>query len=445
MTSREILDSVRRRQRAIEEVADDALALIDAAEAYGAIAWRWDDRVREVARAADARLRAGGAVRPLEGIPVTVKELLPVEGQPWDQGSAVFQGLRAPATATLALRLEAAGAIIIAGTSAAELGALPTTENARGACVNPHDPKRTAGGSSGGAAVCASLGIAMNHGSDGGGSIRIPAACCGVVGLKPSLGRVTAGPLSGDGWGGLSVNGSLTPTVEDAAMFLAAVSGPTPSDPPRVPLPRRPFPEAVGDRTSRRIAVAFSRGGLDISSEAREATSRAADALADAGHEVTQDSPDLDPLEEGFGIVSTIGIGATLVPPERIGDLLPRTRQIWQDARSVQATELMRALESLAVHGREVMAFFERYDALLTPTLEGPAPILGTLGRDAANAWEDYKVFLQWTWPCNATGQPAISVPFGHSDRLPLGVQLAGRKGDEWSLIALAAELERRS
>lgn len=439
----ETLAAIRRRERPIADVVSDALAIIDQAETFGAIAWRCDDDARATGTAADARLASGGAIRPLEGIPFTVKELLPVEGRTWDQGSAVFAGLRAPATATLVRRLEAAGAILVAGTASAELGALATTENVRGACSNPADPTRTSGGSSGGAAVCAALGLPLNHGSDGGGSVRIPAACCGVVGVKPSRGRVTSGPLSGDGWGGLSVNGALTSTVADAARFLDAVCGRAHDDPCQMPPPDRPFLEAARSSKRLRVAVAFARPGLAVDASAVAATRRAADMLAAAGHHVVEAAPNLDPLEEGFGVISQVGIGSTPVPPDRLVDLLPRTRELWQQAQSVNATVLMRALESVAIYSRVVDAFFAQHDVLLTPTLSGPAPLLGTLGADPETAWDDYRVFLQWTWPFNATGQPAISVPFGDTGGLPLGVQVVARKGEDWTALAIAAELER--
>jgi amidase len=408
----QVVSEVRRRGTSIEETTNRALELVDRAEGFGAITWRNDRRAIEDARRADARLAAGGAVRSLEGVPFTVNELLAVEGEIWDQGSAAFDGLKAPATSRIVDRLRAAGAILVAGTASAEFGALPTTENIRGACRNPHDPSRTSGGSSGGAAVCAWLGIPLDHGSDGGGSIRIPAGCTGVVGLKPTRGRVSAGPLSGDGWGGLSVNGPLAPTVREAALFLDAVSGPAGDDPSMAPQPLRRYIFAPTDRKRRRIGVAITRDGIGVEVAAEEATRRAADALSDAGHDVFEVEISLDALEEDFGTLSKVGIGATPIPPGAVEDLLPRVRQIWMSAQEVTGTQLIRALEGAAIRSRRVLERFAAFDALLTPTLSGPAPVLGELGADPERAWDQFRVFLQWTWPFNATGQPAISVPF---------------------------------
>ncbi|MFP5224674.1 MAG: amidase [Actinomycetota bacterium] len=442
MNSSEVVAKVRRRESSIEEITREALGLVDTAEGFGAITWRNDERALSDARDADQRLSFGAATRPLEGVPFTVKELLAVEGEVWDQGSAAFAGLKAPATSRIVDRLRAAGAILVAGTASAEFGALPTTENVRGACRNPNDPSRTSGGSSGGAAVCAWLGIPLDHGSDGGGSIRIPAACTGVVGLKPTRGRVSAGPLSGDGWGGLSVNGVLAPRVDDAAGFLDAVAGPAKDDPSMAPPPRRRFLFAAADRKPRRIGVAITRDGIGVEPSAERATRLAADTLADAGHDVFDVELNLDELEEGFGILSQVGIGATPIPADAADQLLPRVRHIWEAAQQVTGREVMRALEGTAIRSRRVLEAFARFDALLTPTLSGPAPMLGELGADPDRAWEDYRVFLQWTWPFNATGQPAITIPFGEVGGLPLGVQFVGHKGDEWSLLALGAELE---
>lgn len=423
-------------------ILEESLRAIDAADALGAIQWRDDDRARIAAKEASERFAAGTA-RPLEGIPWTAKELLPIEGIAGLFALEPYADVLPPGSAWLAERMLSLGAILVARTSSPELGALSTTENHRGVCRNPHDPSgiRSAGGSSGGAAVCASLGVApLNHGSDGGGSIRIPAATTGVVGLKPTRGRISRGPFSGDGWSGLSVEGPLTRSVRDAAWFLDLTHGARAGDPGPPPPPAEPFLRALHDRDRKRIALAVTRDGLGVTPAAEAAVRAAADALSDLGHEIIEDAPpELERLEEGFGKASSAGIGSMRLTPEQAATMRARVRHLWEDAQSITAVELLRALDGAQRQTRIIAAWFEGVDALLTPTLSSVAPVQAEM---MAWSWETLKVYLQWTWPFNVTGQPAISIPFGTDEGLPLGVQLVGSYGDEASVLALGAQLE---
>jgi amidase len=240
------------------EIVDEAFTRIDKLNpSVNAFAWLRTEAARAEARAAEQRIVSRSA-RILEGIPFTVKDLAPIEDGPTNRGSRAFEGHHEGFDAEMIRRLKDAGAILIGTTTASEFGNRPTTESDLfGATRNPWNLDRTSGGSSGGAAVSAALGIApLNQASDGGGSIRIPAACCGVFGLKPARARITLGPALGEDWGGLDVYGPITRTVADAALFLDVTAGPMTGDPYWAPPPVRSFLSAVDERHPLRIAVA---------------------------------------------------------------------------------------------------------------------------------------------------------------------------------------------
>ena len=428
------------------ELIDATFARIDKLNpAVNAFAWLRHDAAREDARAAEKRFAAGDA-RPLEAIPFTAKDLAAVADGPTNKGSRAFEGQRLGVDAGVVARLRAGGAILIGTTTASEFGNRPTTESALfGATRNPWNIERTSGGSSGGAAVAAALGIApLNHASDGGGSIRIPAACCGVFGIKPARARITLGPLLGEDWGGLDVTGPITRTVGDAALFLDETAGPTPGDPYWAPPPLKSFLSAVDERRPFNIAVAYERDGEAVDPECIAKVEETAALLRAMGHTVTETQPNFLPLEEPYLVVSTIGIGVLDLTPRQLDLLEPRTRVIFDAAREMKAVEYVRALNEMHLHARTVAGFFEEYDALLTPTLSRPAPPIGEIGKDVHGAWNDYRNWLCWTWPFNVTGQPAASVPAGFSSEgLPIGVQVVGRAADERTVLSLSAELER--
>lgn len=405
--------------------------------------------VREQARAdavaAAERLASGEPARPLEGVPFTSKDLHPNADGPTNLGSRAFEGWHAGFDTELIARMRALGAILVGTTASSEFGNRPTTEtDLFGPTRNPWDPSRTCGGSSGGAAVAAATGIApINLGSDGGGSIRVPAACTGVVGLKPARARIPLGPMTFESWGGLVCNGALTTGVHEQALFLDLLSGPMPHDPWSPPPPSEPWRAAIGRTRPCRIAVAFERDGEPVESETIAVVRATADALADLGHEVIEAQPDLSPLLPGYLTVAHVGLGVIPMTPEQIDLLEVRTRMVWEGAQTDLAVDYLRALNEMQVRSRAVLAFWDTFDVLLTPMLSRPAPPIGEIAADPERAWDDYRNWLCWSWPFNVTGQPALSIPGGMSSLgVPIGVQLVGGQHDEATILMLGAQLE---
>jgi amidase/aspartyl-tRNA(Asn)/glutamyl-tRNA(Gln) amidotransferase subunit A len=443
----DIARAVASKELSPVEVTEATLRRIEEVQPrVNAFAWV-RERALDDARAAEKRLQSGESARALEGVPFTAKDLAALADGPTNQGSRAFAGHVAGADAEVVARLKRAGAILVATTTSSEFGNRPTTESDLfGATRNPWDTARTSGGSSGGAAVSAALGVApINHGSDGGGSLRIPAFCCGVFALKPQRARVSLAPLMTEEWGGLDVYGAITRTVADNAAFLDAVSGYATGDPYWAPPPGDSFASATTEEPKRsRIAVAYERDGERIDAECERATRETAELLRALGHDVVEAQPDLLPLEEPYLVVSTVGIGVQDLTAEQLELLEPRTRVIVDAAAHVGAVKYARALKRMQLAAREVVRFWESFDLLLTPTLSKPAPPIGEMGADKDTAWDDYRNWLCWTWPFNCTGQPAANVPAGFTpDGLPLGVQLVGAPAAERTVLAVAAQLER--
>jgi amidase len=432
----ELAELYRARACSPVEVIEAALARIEKLNpVVNAFVWLRREAALEEARAAEKRFSAEQP-RRLEGVPFTAKDLTPIEDGPTNHASRAFEGRHEGYDAEIVRRLKADGAILIATTTASEFGHRPTTESALfGVTVNPWNTERTPGGSTGGGAVAAALGISpLNQGSDGGGSLRIPASCSGVFGLKPARGRIPLGPRRTEDWGGVSVYGPITRTVADAAMFLASTADDALA-----------FLDAADEMAPRKIAVAYERDGEKVDPETLDKVDETAALLRSLGHTVEEAAPNLLPLEQPYLTVSTYGIGEVELTNEQWELLEPRTQFIIEDAREISTEECARAKDELHARAREALTFFDSYDALLTPTLSRPAPPIGEIGGDVRDAWNrSYRNWLCWTWPFNATGQPAASIPAGFSsDGLPIGVQIVGRPADERTVIALAAELER--
>jgi amidase len=402
---------------------------------------------------------------PFKGVPFLLKDLgAAFAGQPLHLGMSYLKerDFRAPVDTYLAQRFRAAGLVTIGKTNTPELGILPTTEpRAYGPSRNPWDLERSTGGSSGGSAAAVAAGmVPIAHANDGGGSIRIPAANCGLVGLKPSRQRISEGPLVGDFMSGLSVELAVSRSVRDVAAILEAVHGPAPGDPYVAPPPLRPYTEEVGgDPGKLRIALwTETLIEQDADPEVVAAARAGAKALEGCGHEVEE--PDLSALQsidiiEPFLVRWAAGqaqaldqlgmVGGQPIGPE---DVEPLTWALAEIGRSRSAGEYLAAVGQHQVMSRIFAGIHESgFDLLLTPTLGEPPPMLGSFddsGSDPMKAFE--RAFLSgcFTAAFNATGQPAISLPLHWSeDGLPIGVQLVAPLGREDLLLRVASQLEQ--
>ncbi|UCE53010.1 MAG: amidase [Desulfobacterales bacterium] len=398
---------------------------------------------------------------PFCGVPFFLKDLGATEaGKPQEMGSLLAKGYVADTDAYLTNRFKAAGAIILGRTTTPERGLAATTESIlTGATSNPWDLSRIAGGSSGGSAAAVAAGIVpLAHASDGGGSIRIPAACCGLVGLKPSRGRISAGPEADERLFGLAQEFVVSRTVRDSAAMLDAVSKPAPGDPYVIIQPRRPYFEEIGAPTGT-LRIAFtveSWTGIEVNPEVADKTKGVARLCEVMGHEVEEAKPqfDLDPYFNALRVMwgSSLGFScdmlAKLLNRPIDGDHLePVTLKIYESSRKYSAADVIAARAALNVTRRQVGLFFQNYDLLLTPTVtQLPVP-LGTIDlnhEDGIEAWEyGTAQFNAFTNLGNATGLPAISLPLCQSeDGLPIGMQFMAGFGEEALLIRVAGAFE---
>ncbi len=402
---------------------------------------------------------------PFTGVPFLLKDLgAAFAGQPLHLGMGYLKELdfRAPLDTYLAERFRAAGLVTIGKTNCPELGILPTTEpRAYGPSRNPWDLDRSTGGSSGGSAAAVAAGmVPMAHANDGGGSIRIPAANCGLVGLKPSRQRISEGPLIGDFMSGLTAELCVSRSVRDTAALLEAVRGPAPGDPYVAPPPLRPYTDEVGaDPGKLRIAL-WTETVIeqDADPEVIEAANVGARALEGLGHQVEEADmgalQDID-MVEPFLIRWAAGqaqaldqLGAVGGQPIGPDDVEPLTWALAEIGRARNAGEYLTAVGQHQTMSRMFAAVHESgFDLLLTPTLGEPPPPLGTFddsGPDPMAAFE--RAFLDgcFTAAFNATGQPAISLPLHWSEGgLPIGVQLVAPLGREDLLLRIASQLEQ--
>ncbi len=413
------------------------------------------DAERALATAAEIR---PGDERPFAGVPIAIKNNRPVSGLRLTYGCSLMENFIADYDHNVTRRLKQAGFVVVGSTTLPEYGILPTTE-ARlfGPTRNPWDLARTPGGSSGGAAAAVTSGmVPVAHGNDGGGSIRIPAACCGLVGLKPQRGRISAAPELGESL--LGIDGVLTRTVGDTAAILDVLAGYEAGDATWAPPPARPFADATTRPPGRlRIAVTTLPPIADaiLDPLCVSAVEQAAGLLRELGHDVVEVDPpwQVEGLTELFGAVFCTHIGLSIAfsgivagREPTAADMEPMSWAIFSLVKKLNAVEGFGATVRLEAFTRQLVQFMEPYDALLTPALaERPLP-LGTLDPSVPNPMETFTrsgLFTPFTPVFNASGQPGISVPLFHGeDGLPLAVQLAGRPAREDTLIALAAQLE---
>jgi amidase len=410
----------------------------------------------------DGALAAADAVeagddRPFAGVPIAVKDTAAVAGLPYTLGSDAFGDFVPAHDAFVVRRLREAGFVIVGKTNLPEFGILPVTEPRRfGPTRNPWDTERTPGGSSGGSAAAVAAGmVPLAHGSDGGGSIRIPAACCGLVGLKPSRGRISRGPEQSDDL--LVQDGVLTRTVAETAALLDVLAGYEPGDATWAPPPAEPFAAAAA-REPRRLRVGVTTTApidAPLDPLCGRAVADAAELLASLGHEVEEiEAPwagqgllQVFTLVFGTPIAMGVYFGAQVTGREPAEELVePLSWTIWNGIRERTALDYLLARTQLGAFSRGIVAVWNDYDVVVTPALAQRPVRTGEIDSCSADPWEDFRrsgEFTPYTAIFNVTGQPAISLPLFHGDDgLPLGVQLAGRPAGEGQLLALAAQLE---
>lgn len=448
---------VRSGEASPIELVDAAIARIEALDP------QLDAVVRT--RFEQARAEAAGPLPdgPFRGVPILFKDLgCPVAGEPVACGVGPMSDVAWPMTSYLAEQFRAAGFVQLGRTTVPELGTTVTTEPRCGpAARNPWDTAHSAGGSSGGSAAAVASGmLAVAHGNDGGGSIRIPASECGLVGLKPTRGRVSQGPLVSEGWAGGTIDGALTRSVRDAAGVLDAISGRMPGEPYYPPALPRPLGEEVGAEPGRlRIGVLDRPDGdayLD-DPQCRQAVAGAARLLEPLGHHLEQSAPaamfepefsrhfitiiaaDAEALFQGFERL----VGRSI----RDEEIEPRNVSYRQAGKSLGAVAYLQSRAWLGMWARRMADWWSGYDLLLTPTVGAPPPELGWFTAEGPER-EGRRInsFIPYTSQFNMSGQPAVSLPLHWTpDGLPVGVQLVGDYGREDLLVRVASQLEQAS
>jgi len=436
-------------------------AAIERAERYdsklNALTYRWFDTARQLATSSD--LPEG----PFRGVPYLLKDLYAAEaGKPLSNGSKAYKEANYVSTedTTLVSRYKASGLISIGRSNSPEFGSVPVTEpEAWGPTRNPWDLTRTSGGSSGGSAAAVATGIVpIAHASDGGGSIRIPASCCGLVGLKISQGRISMGPLRDES--NLGVEHCVSRSVRDSARLLDATHGPGIGDVIIAPTPRRPFIEEVGADPGRlRIGLLdFNPRGGEVHADCVDGVHKTAKLLESLGHHVEPGFPEILSDEEigrAFSMLWSTNMGTAI---RRFNEALGRemtTDDIeamnWaqaQFAKGVNAVDYSLAQASSVKFRRAIQSWWSRgWDLLLTPTLSAPPLLIGSLPNNPEHPMTPLMTGGAWvsfTSQFNISGQPAISLPLHrNADGLPIGMQLVAAYGREDVLIRVASQLEQ--
>jgi amidase len=397
----------------------------------------------------EARAAAQGRLDgPFAGVPMPIKDLVQTAGIRTTYSCKAYAEHVPTEDSALARRIRAAGFVVLGKSNTPEFGTIPVTESElNGICRNPWDTERTPGGSSGGAAAAVAAGLApIAQASDGGGSIRIPASCCGIYGLKPSRGRTSPAP-QGDAYG-LSVQGPVARTVADAAAYLDALAGPEPGDPFVAPAPERPFVDETGRPPGRlRVALVLEPPvDVPVDPACSAAAEDAAILLGELGHDVERVAPtwNAGALGELFAVVwQTI---PSLYPGLDTSQLEPLNAEFAARSDATSSADYVRAFVQLQGYGRRVAEFVAGYDVVLTPTLAQPPVPVGWI-REPADPWEQYEralAFTPFTAPVNVAGLPGATLPLAWTDDgLPIGVQLVASYGGEPVLLRLSAQLEQ--
>jgi amidase/6-aminohexanoate-cyclic-dimer hydrolase len=444
---------VRDGEVSPDDLLEEAIARTEAINpVINAVPVRHDDYAR-------AQLARGLPDGPFRGVPFLLKDLDLLAGTRTTFGSSVYRDFVADHSSTITQRFLGAGLVIFGKSASPEFGLMPTTEpRLHGPTRNPWNTDHSAGGSSGGAAAAVAAGLVpMAHASDGGGSIRIPAAACGLFGLKPSRARTPSGPDRGEGWSGFSVGHVVGISVRDSAAMLDVLQGPEPSSPYVAPTPGGPFAAEVG-RAPGRLRVAFtdrSPYGEPIDPEVVEAVRDAARLLEGLGHHVEECAPTL-PHDPARVIVAIVAANTAM--SVRAAELYAGRAITDQDVERLTLASARRggkttAMAYLAAQqqafeiGRALAGFMTDVDVFLSPTLCTPALRIGeinTMADDLSGVAPVLKRFMPGTSMFNMSGQPAMTVPMAWTrDGLPIGISFAARYGEEATLFRLAGQLEQ--
>lgn len=473
-----LAELVRKGEVSARELLDAAMARIDDVnpQINAVIHTFYDEAVQAI--------NAGLPEGPFTGVPFLLKDLISeVKGQPLRMGSGLFADYVPNFDSELTKRLRQSGLVLFGKTNTPEFGTLPITDPVtQGSTLNPVDPSRSPGGSSGGSAAAVAAGmVPMASGGDGGGSIRIPAACCGLVGMKPTRGRVPTGPNRGDVWYGMVSEGVLTRSVRDSAAWLGAVTAAGPGAGPAntPPLPSMSFLQAT-QTAPKKLRIAYTTGPMlsrnDVDPECVKAVEQTVQQLRDLGHQVVEAHPEFD--RETFIFAFAVLVAADTAAVIRWGeqlrgkkagrnDLELHNRAFIKLGEAFTSRQVVEALRQIDQLKRSVGEFMEDYDVLLSPTQPIPSPVPGQLaltGKDkiAAQALANLPIgkiatqrsliidsastvydFMSHTPLANATGQPSVSLPlYNTPEGLPVGVMLTGRFADEVTLYQLAGQLE---
>ena len=441
----DLRELVRKGDVRPREVAEFFLARIERHNpTIGAYMTVTADRALADAKRIEAD-RANAAAMPLYGIAYSLKDLTPTRDIVTTSGSRNYENSLPVDDAVIAVKLRDAGGILLGKTTTPEFGGRPTTEG--GLCPvarNAWNLDYNAGGSSGGAAAQVAAGLGpLAEGSDGGGSIRGPSSNSGVVGLKPSRGRLTYSPFRGEAWGGFATRGPIARTVRDAALMLDVLSGPAIGDPYWAPPPERPFVEAVKfvPRELRLAAIGETKLG-PVNSDVTRAFESACDTMVEMGHSV--EAIDLDPGAMLLDCArSLISVGIAAIPIANLEWVDPVVREMFREGQKLSAADYVNLVAVMHNTARKIVEQLDTFDALLTPTMTKPAMRNGTFPSRPERYLDELWTWIAFEYPFNATGQPAITLPAGFSDNgLPIGLQIVGRPNGEFELLSLAAAWE---
>lgn len=453
---------VKKKEASPLELVDAAISRIEEINPkINAVIHKHFDRAREQAK---GDLPDG----PFKGVPFLLKDLGGgnLKGDPIYWGTRFLKDadFRADSTAYLVEKFLSAGLVVVGRTNVPELGAWTTTEpESYGPSLNPWNVSHSTGGSSGGsAAAVAARMVPMAHASDGGGSIRIPASECGVVGLKPSRGRISLGPDIGESWAGMVFEFAETRTVRDAAALLDCVEGPMPGDPYTVAAPERPYIQEVGkDPGKLKVGIIKDIDGVDIKMPCRTAVESVARVMLDLGHTVEESWPKPFNPEESeslqnhiINIIASYQTHSIEMFSQAIGREIGREDMdcdnwaVTELGRTVTATQYLTAVDLIHRFNRQMASWWdEGYDLLITPTIPEPPPPIGELIPDATEPLKGFMrsaLLIPFTIPFNITGQPAISLPLCQTDDgLPIGIQMVAAFGREDLLFRIASQLEK--